>query len=89
MSDMSEHMEPDTAFYRSQRFTALVLAIIPGFGQFYNRQFVKGALFFVLLVSFYGVSRDFIAHGMWGIRTLGENLPQDNSVFLLAEGVIA
>ncbi|ELM6620523.1 sugar ABC transporter permease [Vibrio fluvialis] len=82
-------MEPDTAFYRSQRFTALVLAIIPGFGQFYNRQFVKGALFFVLLVSFYGVSRDFIAHGMWGIRTLGENLPQDNSVFLLAEGVIA
>ncbi|EKO3997007.1 sugar ABC transporter permease [Vibrio fluvialis] len=89
MSDMSEHMEPDTAFYRSHRFTALVLAIIPGFGQFYNRQFVKGALFFVLLVSFYGVSRDFIAHGMWGIRTLGENLPQDNSVFLLAEGVIA
>lgn len=82
-------MEPDTAFYRSQRFTALVLAIIPGFGQFYNRQFVKGALFFVLLISFYGVSRDFIAHGMWGIRTLGENLPQDNSVFLLAEGVIA
>ncbi|TRN17705.1 sugar ABC transporter permease [Vibrio fluvialis] len=82
-------MEPDTAFYRSQRFTALVLAIIPGFGQFYNRQFVKGALFFVLLVSFYGVSRDFIAHGMWGIRTLGKNLPQDNSVFLLAEGVIA
>lgn len=89
MSDMSEHMEPDTAFYRSHRFAALVLAIIPGFGQFYNRQFVKGALFFVLLVSFYGVSRDFIAHGMWGIRTLGENLPQDNSVFLLAEGVIA
>lgn len=79
-------MEPDTAFYRSQRFTALVLAIIPGFGQFYNRQFVKGALFFVLLVSFYGVSRDFIAHGMWGIRTLGKTFRKTIRSFYWRKG---
>ncbi|MEH0689260.1 sugar ABC transporter permease [Vibrio cholerae] len=86
---MSERLEQGTGRMRSHRLNAALLALIPGFGQFYNRQFVKGAIFFVLLTSFYGVSRDFIAHGMWGLFTLGENLPQDNSVFLLAEGIIA
>ncbi|QXO19321.1 sugar ABC transporter permease [Vibrio ostreae] len=86
---MSGHIEPGVGFYRSQRFMAMLCALIPGMGQFYNRQFAKGLLFFVLLMSFYGVSREFILHGMWGITTLGENLPEDNSVFLLAKGVIA
>jgi len=89
MSDMTKRLEQDNGLYRSHRVTASVLAFIPGFGQFYNRQFVKGVIFLVLLVSFYGVSRDFIAHGMWGLTTLGETLPEDNSVFLLAEGIIA
>ncbi|WP_423840416.1 ABC transporter permease subunit [Vibrio mytili] len=89
MSDMSEHFEHNPGLYRSQRFIASLLALIPGFGQFYNRQFVKGMMFFILLTSFYAVTRDFIAHGMWGLVTLGENLPEDNSVFLLAEGIIA
>ncbi|WP_415679476.1 ABC transporter permease subunit [Vibrio mytili] len=86
---MSEHFEHNPGLYRSQRFIASLLALIPGFGQFYNRQFVKGMMFFILLTSFYAVTRDFIAHGMWGLLTLGENLPEDNSVFLLAEGIIA
>jgi arabinogalactan oligomer/maltooligosaccharide transport system permease protein len=89
MSDMTKRLEQDSGLYRSHRVTATALAFIPGFGQFYNRQFVKGVIFLVLLVSFYGVSRDFIAHGMWGLTTLGETLPEDNSVFLLAEGIIA
>ncbi|KUI98059.1 hypothetical protein VRK_27600 [Vibrio sp. MEBiC08052] len=46
-------------------------------------------MFFILLTSFYAVTSDFISHGMWGLVTLGENLPEDNSVFLLAEGIIA
>lgn len=89
MSDMSGHIEPGVGFYRSQRFIAMLCALIPGMGQFYNRQFAKGLLFCVLLMSFYGVSREFILHGVWGITTLGENLPEDNSVFLLAKGIIA
>ncbi|MFW1684736.1 ABC transporter permease subunit [Vibrio parahaemolyticus] len=89
MSDMSEHFEHNSGLYRSQRFTASLFSVIPGFGQFYNRQFVKGMMFFILLTSFYAVTRDFISHGMWGLVTLGENLPEDNSVFLLAEGIIA
>ncbi|EJB8531309.1 TPA: sugar ABC transporter permease [Vibrio parahaemolyticus] len=86
---MSEHFEHNSGLYRSQRFTASLFSVIPGFGQFYNRQFVKGMMFFILLTSFYAVTRDFISHGMWGLVTLGENLPEDNSVFLLAEGIIA
>ncbi|MGD1454635.1 ABC transporter permease subunit [Vibrio harveyi] len=89
MSDKSEHFEHNSGLYRSQRFTASLFSVIPGFGQFYNRQFVKGMMFFILLTSFYAVTRDFISHGMWGLVTLGENLPEDNSVFLLAEGIIA
>ncbi|WP_059121779.1 carbohydrate ABC transporter permease [Vibrio sp. MEBiC08052] len=86
---MSEHFKHDSGRYRSHRLTASLLAFIPGFGQFYNRQFVKGMMFFILLTSFYAVTSDFISHGMWGLVTLGENLPEDNSVFLLAEGIIA
>lgn len=87
--DMSEHFKHDSGRYRSHRLTASLLAFIPGFGQFYNRQFVKGMMFFILLTSFYAVTSDFISHGMWGLVTLGENLPEDNSVFLLAKGIIA
>ncbi|SHF16192.1 arabinogalactan oligomer / maltooligosaccharide transport system permease protein [Vibrio gazogenes DSM 21264] len=87
--DMSERFKHDSGPYRSHRLTASLLALIPGFGQFYNRQFVKGMMFFILLTSFYAVTRDFISHGMWGLVTLGENLPEDNSVFLLAHGIIA
>ncbi|SJN58252.1 Maltose transport system permease protein MalF [Vibrio ruber DSM 16370] len=87
--DMSEHFKHDSGRYRSHRLTASLLAFMPGFGQFYNRQFVKGMMFFILLTSFYAVTSDFISHGMWGLVTLGENLPEDNSVFLLAKGIIA
>ncbi len=89
MSDMSKRLTHNSELFRSHRINASLLAFIPGFGQFYNRQLVKGVIFFVLLVSFYGVSRDFIAHGMWGLTTLGETLPEDNSVFLLAKGIIS
>ncbi|WNJ95115.1 sugar ABC transporter permease [Vibrio ruber] len=86
---MSEHFKHDSGRYRSHRLAASLLAFMPGFGQFYNRQFVKGMMFFILLTSFYAVTSDFISHGIWGLVTLGENLPEDNSVFLLAKGIIA
>ena len=68
--------------------TALVLGLIPGGGQFYNRQIVKGLIFFIFLVSFFSCSKDLVTHGLWGLVTLGEQLPRDNSIFLLAEGII-
>ncbi|HBI10936.1 MAG TPA: sugar ABC transporter permease, partial [Franconibacter pulveris] len=67
----------------------LLLALIPGFGQFYHRQWLKGLVFLVLLASFLGVFYDFLGEGLWGLATLGEAVPRDNSIFLLAEGIIS
>ena len=67
----------------------LLLAIVPGFGQFYHRQWLKGLIFLVLLSSFTGIFYDFLREGLWGLYTLGEEVPRDNSIFLLAEGIIS
>lgn len=32
---------------------------------------------------------DFLSEGLWGLYTLGEEVPRDNSIFLLAEGIIS
>lgn len=68
--------------------TAALLAIIPGFGQFYNKQWVKGIIFAFFLFCFFLSARDLISHGIWGLTTLGTELPRDNSIFLLAEGIV-
>lgn len=67
----------------------LLLAVVPGFGQFYHRQWLKGLVFLVLLSSFMSVFYDFLHQGLWGLYTLGEEVPRDNSIFLLAEGIIS
>lgn len=68
---------------------AALCALIPGFGQLYNRQYVKGAIFFGILVCFFSAFHDFLQTGFWGLFTLGTELPRDNSVFLLAKGIIS
>ncbi|MEW5323383.1 ABC transporter permease subunit [Geobacillus thermoleovorans] len=71
------------------RKIALFLSIIPGLGQLYNRQWAKGILFLVFSVSFLIVFADLFNMGFWGIVTLGTEVQRDNSIFLLAEGIIA
>lgn len=68
---------------------ALLLSIVPGFGQFYHCQWLKGLIFLVLLSSFMGIFYDFLQEGLWGLYTLGEAVPKDHSIFLLAEGIIS
>ncbi|MGL5285486.1 carbohydrate ABC transporter membrane protein 1, CUT1 family [Aeromonas sp. RU39B] len=68
---------------------AALLSLIPGLGQLYNRQGVKAVVFFVVMASFFGVFHDFLDQGFWGLFTLGTELPRDNSVFLLAKGIIS
>ncbi|WOH93517.1 sugar ABC transporter permease [Bacillus paralicheniformis] len=63
--------------------------MIPGLGQFYNKQWIKGLLFLLLGVSFFAVFGDLLNMGLWGLFTLGTEVPRDNSIFLLAEGIIA
>ncbi|CAM3778329.1 Maltose transport system permease protein MalF [Vibrio aerogenes CECT 7868] len=73
----------------THRYIAALCGFIPGCGQFYNKQYAKGLIFSVLLFSFYGASHEFLQYGFWGLVTLGEKLPEDNSIFLLAKGIIA
>ena len=69
--------------------TAAVLSLLPGGGQFYNKQWLKGLLYLIATVSFAFAFGDLLNMGLWGIITLGEQIPRDNSVFLLAEGILA
>lgn len=71
------------------RKVALLLSIVPGFGQFYHRQWLKGLLFLLITISFFIAFKDLLNMGLWGIVTLGTEIPRDNSIFLLAEGLIA
>lgn len=68
---------------------AALFSIIPGVGQLYNRQWVKGFIFIVLTIAYTIAFGNIINMGIWGLRTLGTELPRDNSVFLLAEGILA
>ena len=88
MSIIPEHFAKPRVAGR-HAWTSLLLAVIPGFGQFYHRQWLKGVIFLVLLASFIGVFADFLREGLWGLVTLGEEVPRDNSIFLLAEGSIS
>ena len=54
MSIIPEHFAKPRVAGR-HAWTSLLLAVIPGFGQFYHRQWLKGVIFLVLLASFIGV----------------------------------
>lgn len=71
------------------RNRAILLSILPGCGQFYNKQLLKGSIFFILAVAFLYVFWDLLDMGIWGIITLGTETPRDHSIFLLVYGIIA
>lgn len=68
---------------------ATLLSIIPGIGQFYNNQKIKGGIFLTVSVLYLFVFKDLFNMGIWGLLTLGTEVPRDNSIFLLAEGLVA
>ena len=87
---MQTSMEPANGLNHSKhRKMATMLSIIPGVGQMYNKQFVKGLIFLVLTGSFIVAFADLLNMGLWGIVTLGTEVPRDHSVFLLVEGILA
>ena len=71
------------------RKKASLLSIVPGMGQFYNKQRTKGFIYLFVGIAFLIVFSDILNMGMWGLFTLGTEVPRDNSVFLLAEGILA
>jgi arabinogalactan oligomer/maltooligosaccharide transport system permease protein len=77
------------SYSTNHRKKALILSIIPGVGQLYNKQFLKGIAFLVLTASFFFVFRDLLNIGLWGLITLGEIPFEDHSIFLLVYGILA
>src|SRR5699024_5246404 len=89
MIKREESFSVDNVYKSNHGKIATILSIIPGLGQLYNRQYVKGSIFLVLTAAFIIAFWDFIDLGIWGIVTLGEKLPRDNSIFLMVYGIIS
>ncbi|MDR6224964.1 carbohydrate ABC transporter permease [Desmospora profundinema] len=89
---MEPHRQPATIRKRKWNATktAVLLSVLSmGLGQWYNRQWIKGSLFLILQFSYVVVFYDIFNMGLWGIVTLGEKPFRDNSILLMAEGLIA
>lgn len=82
-------MEAERKVTTKHAKTAALLSIVPGLGQIYNRQYLKGIIFLVLAASFGIVFGDILNMGFWGLFTLGEIPKVDHSIFLLIDGIIA
>jgi arabinogalactan oligomer / maltooligosaccharide transport system permease protein len=79
----------EKSYQTNHRRIATALSIIPGLGQLYNKQYLKGIAFLILTGAFFGVFADLLNMGLWGLFTLGEQTPRDHSIFLLVEGILA
>ncbi|MEH7884478.1 sugar ABC transporter permease [Bacillus sp. JJ1609] len=79
----------EQSYQTNHRRIAAALSIVPGLGQLYNKQYLKGIAFLILTGAFFGVFSDLLNMGLWGLFTLGEQTPRDHSIFLLVEGILA
>lgn len=68
---------------------AMLLSIIPGLGQCYNKRYFKGLLILILFTSFAISFGNFLSVGFWGLITLGTIPGLDDSRALLIQGLIA
>jgi arabinogalactan oligomer / maltooligosaccharide transport system permease protein len=82
-------MSKDLSYSTSHRKKALILSIVPGLGQLYNKQLLKGAFFLIMTAAFFFVFKDLLNIGLWGLVTLGEIPFTDHSIFLLVYGILA
>ncbi len=68
---------------------AVLLSLIPGLGQFYNKRFIKGSVLLILYMAFFVLLSDFLAVGYWGIFTLGTIPVIDDSRALIIQGLVS
>ena len=74
--------------------TATLLALIPGFGHFYNGQFWQGGAILIVMAAYGFLTAETIfsgvqGGGLAGLFTLGTVPGQDHSLFFLVEGLLA
>ena len=65
---------------------SLLLSLIPGLGQFYNKQKVKGAIFLGVTLVFLLYFALLASSELAGLISLGDRPFQDNSLFMLIRG---
>jgi len=78
----------------SHKKWATIFSVFPGGGHFYNRQYLRGSLFLLLMVSYGYLFGGVILFGkqgggMIGLFTLGTVPGEDHSLFFLIEGLLA
>lgn len=67
---------------------AMLLSIVPGLGQFYNRQILKGILFLGVFVLFVFELNNFGIQALNELLTLGTTPMQDHSLFMMIRGTL-
>ena len=80
-------METHHSTRRDER-TAMLLSCIPGLGQFYNRQVIKGIGFLLITVLFIYELLTFGLQAIQNFVTLGSTPMEDHSLFMLIRGTI-
>lgn len=73
---------------------ATLLAIIPGFGHFYNRQYWQGGSILAIMAAYMCLTMNTVVHGaqgggIVGLFTLGTVPGRDHSLFFLVEGLLS
>jgi arabinogalactan oligomer / maltooligosaccharide transport system permease protein len=87
-SDHPTKQKDNDRFSQHKPKVALVLSLIfAGLGQFYNRRYIKGALFFLIELAFILELGYDIQLGFWGVWTLGTVPGLDDSIQLLVYGI--
>lgn len=74
--------------FRQDEKKAMLLSLIPGLGQFYNRQAIKGAIFFGIAVLFVIEMIAFGFGALQGFVTLGSTPMEDHSLFMMIRGTL-
>lgn len=67
---------------------AMLLSIVPGLGQFYNRQKQKGIIFLLVFAAFIAEIKTIGFSAILKMISLGDTPKQDNSLFLLIQGTL-
>lgn len=83
-------LQPATASAsRTNPTKALLLSIVPGLGQLYNRRWIKGSLLLILGLSIIFSLTVPLANGIVGLVTLGDTPDVDDSRTLLVAGILS
>lgn len=79
---------------KSRKTTATLLAVVPGLGHIYNRQYAKGIAIFAIMVLYIVAGFNIMFYGnqgggIAGLFTLGTIEGEDHSLFFLVEGLVS